>query len=194
MINNRKVNKGKKEAIEQGRKALKEKSKISGRPYADFKTETEDEFQDDGLDGDYEEDDETYMDSHNLPIYPQPTLNYGNSGSKRGRRPQARQMSSDDSTDLTYGVPPPKKAKKSGSMYQLNERNEMVDTSATRKSGRISQPIARRAIQNRRSSQLYQPSLSDYNNSGTELESDTAAMGYSGWSEEDYQHGLSGFH
>ena len=83
MINNRKVNKGKKEAIEQGRKALKEKSKISGRPYADFKTETEDEFQDDGLDGDYEEDDETYTDSHNLPIYPQSTLNYGNSGSVR---------------------------------------------------------------------------------------------------------------
>lgn len=100
-------------------------------------------------------------------------------------------MSSDDSADLTYGVPPTKKAKKSTSIYQLNSRNEMIDMSSPGKGRRPSQPIARRAIQNRRSSHTYHPTLSDYNNSGTELESDNAAMGYgASYSEEDYQQGL----
>lgn len=194
MVNNRKVNKGKKEAIEQGRKALKEKARVRGQAYNEFKHETEDEYPDDGYeDGEFEEDDETYGEQHGLPSYPSPTPNYGNPIHKRGRQTAARQMSSDDSTDLTYGVPPSKRTKKSGSMYQLNERNEMVDTSATgatRKSARTSQTMARRAIQNRRGSN-YQPTLSDYNNSGTEVDSDTAAMGYGGWSEEDHTYGYS---
>ena len=195
MINNRKVNKGKKEAIEQGRKALKEKAKSRGQPFPELKTETEDEFQDDGReDSDFEEDEETYPELHGIPSYAAPGPNYANPVNKRGRQMLARHMSSDDSTDPTYGVPPPKKAKKTTSMYQLNDRNEMVDTSTTRKGHRTSQPISRRAIQNRRSSQTYQPTLSDYNNSGTELDSDNAAMGYSGWSEEDFQRGMLEYH
>lgn len=188
MINNRKVNKGKKEAIEQGRKALREHRK-PGAQSSDLKTEFDDEYVDDGLEDVYcDEDDEISAEPHSLPSYPAQALVYGNQINKRNRPATTRQMSSDDSTDLTYGVPPSKKVKKNTSMYQLNDRNEMVDLSISRKGRRTSQPIARRAIQNRRSSQTYQPNSSDYNNSGTELESDSAAMGY-GWSEEDYQHG-----
>lgn len=188
MINNRKVNKGKKEAIEQGRKALRENRK-PGAQSTDLKTEFDDDYVDDGLeDVFYDEGDDTSAEPHGLPSYPAPALMYGSQISKRSRPTAARQMSSDDSTDLTYSVPASKKAKKNTSMYQLNARNEMVDLSVSRKGRRTSQPIARRAIQNRRFSQTNQPNLSDYNNSGTELESDNAAMGY-GWSEEDYQHG-----
>lgn len=187
MINNRKVKKGKKEAIEQGRKALRDNRK-PGAQSTDLKTEFDDDYVDDGLeDVFYDEDDDTSAEPHGLPSYPAPALTYGNQISKRSRPIAARQMSSDDSTDLTYGTPPSKKAKKNTSMYQLNDRNEMVDLSISRKGRRATQPIARRAIQNRRSSQTYPPNLSDYNNSGTELESDNAAMGY-GWSEEEFQH------
>lgn len=94
-------------------------------------------------------------------------------------------------SEFSIGHPPPKKAKKSGSMYQLNGDNQMVDTSENqspnRKARRVQPPpIARLTTQNRRLSQsLQQGNQAGYAGYQTEFETDNnTETGFSEGSEE----------
>ncbi|KAL8831946.1 MAG: hypothetical protein Q9191_000586 [Dirinaria sp. TL-2023a] len=195
VINNRKVNQGKKEAIEQGRKALA-KAKAKKHVGQSLKSEMEDEAYNEYDDGEYEED-EGAWDEYGAAPYSSPAPAYP-SAVKRTRQAPARQISSEDSADLTYRGPPAKRTKKS-SKYQLNERNEMVDMSELEKERRGAQSVSRRAMQNHRSASGFQPRLrNDVYNSSTEIDNDSIAAGLSGFSDngqddEDYQPGRSGY-
>lgn len=196
MINNRKVNQGKKEAIEQGRKALA-KQKAKKQLGQNLKAEVEDDVYNDFEDAEFEEDDEGNWEEYSARAYSSPGPVYPNSMNKRMRQTPARQISSEDSADPTYRGPIAKRARKN-SKYQLNERNEMVDTSEIPKERRVSQPASRRAMQNRRSVSHYQPHLrSNIYNSTTEVDTDSAIASFSNYSDngpdDDYQPGGGSF-
>ena len=175
------------------------KAKAKKHVGQNLKTEIDDEaYNDFDEDAEYEEEDEANnWEEYGAPTYPSPAPAYPNTV-KRARQIPTRQISSEDSADLTYRGPPAKRTKKS-SKYQLNERNEMVDTSELEKERRGAQSVSRRAMQNRRSGSLYQPRLrNDIYNSSAEMDADSVGGGFSGFSDnghddEDYQPERGGF-
>ena len=116
MVNNRKVNKGKKHAIEAGREALKLASTGENADEA--------EIEDDDADGD---DDEDYGQTV-LQSSLSPSAGRAITAHKRARPSYAPKVGSEDSNDPSYEESATKKAKRpSNSRYQVNERGEMVD-------------------------------------------------------------------
>jgi len=116
-------------AIQKGRSALGEKGQGKGR--RNIKLVQEEEYEDDGLgtehdnveaDCDFDDDEEAVPEE---TVYYQPATARGNST----KRP--RQTESEELQDPSYGssrVPSKKPKRASRSKYQMNHRNEMVDT------------------------------------------------------------------
>lgn len=109
--NNRKVNFGKKEAIDKGREALGEKALKTRRPSKVAFEDTDEE-----LEGEHDNEYGTHAGA----------LLHG--AKKHSSAQRRRSQAACD--DQSYGEgPAPKKAKRSSSsMYQLNEHNQMIDT------------------------------------------------------------------
>lgn len=195
VINNRKVNRGKKEAIEQGRRALAAKQKAKKRPVRMVKSEIEDEVYNHDEDADYDEDDDFNWDDLSPHSRASParasTFSNTNSNNKRARRTPARRISSDDSADPTYrGSPQPQKKPRKSSKYQLNDVGVMVDKTAPENQRGGSQSLSQQALlrtaslsRPHRSANIYKP-LNDF-------DTDSPATGFSGYSDsgmdDDFQ-------
>lgn len=119
MVNNRKVNSGKKKAIEAGREALKAtKGGIT----------TGDDAQDEDEDADGDDDDDFDQIEFQLPSSISPSVSQGPTTNKRVRQSVTSKISSEEPNDPKYGESPSKKVKHtSNSRYQSNERGELTD-------------------------------------------------------------------
>lgn len=115
------------------------KAKAKKHVGQNLKAEMEDEVYNEYDDGEFEEDDEGNWEEYGAPTYSSPAPAYP-SAVKRTRQAPARQISSEDSADLTYRGPPAKRTKKS-SKYQLNERNEWWIRANLRKSAAERNPF-----------------------------------------------------
>lgn len=118
--NNRKVNLGKKEAIDKGREALGEKGRGKGRRTTKVVQEDTDD--------DFEGDDDEYGSQAGAQMYNSKKRSVSYSNAPNSRR---RQASTDDPRDQSYreGSASKKVKRASRSVYQLNDQNQMVDTS-----------------------------------------------------------------
>ena len=142
MVNNRKVNKGKKQAIDAGRAALR-----TAHPHraAEVNSVLGDNNEDDA-DGD---DDEDYTQFTPYAMSPITT---------RGATPIKRRNSS-----ISRDSPAPKKTKRtSNSRYQVNEHGVMVDTGNSYKKARIPQELSRTLNGSRASVNRAQPTATNY--------------------------------
>lgn len=180
MVNNRKVNRGKKQAIEAGREALKLAN--TGDVADDA------EIEDDDADGD---DDEDYG-QNILQSSLSPTAGRAITASKRARPSYAPKVGSENSNDPTYDEPTTKKAKRpSNSRYQINERGEMVDLGVS-PGMRRAQIAPQSHLRNRSSSARPQAAVSSgypmaiddrINSSHTARDESTIRLGQSGYAE-----------
>ena len=126
VVNNRKVNKGKKYAIEAGRNALKVAHHTGdlGSMMGD------DEVEHDDADG--EEDDDYSQSGFRLPCSLSPSVAPANNSKKRARPSYTPNIGADELADTIHGESALKKSKRpSNSRYQVNHLGEMVDVKAS---------------------------------------------------------------
>ena len=127
VVNNRKVNKGKKYAIEAGRNALK-----VAHNTGDLGSMMGDDAEIEHDDADGDEDDDFSQSGFRLPSSLSPSVAAANNSKKRARPSYTPNIGSDELVDATHSEPTIKKAKRaSNSRYQVNEFGEMVDVKAS---------------------------------------------------------------
>ncbi|KAL8788955.1 MAG: hypothetical protein Q9195_007071 [Heterodermia aff. obscurata] len=142
VVNNRKVNKGKKYAIEAGRNALK----IANTGDLGSMMGDDAEIEHDDADG--EEDDVYSRGSFRLPSSLSPSVAPVSNPKKRAR---PSYIGSDELVDATHYQSAAKRPKPSNSRYQVNHLGEMVDVKAP-KNRRALQAAPQSHIRNRSSS------------------------------------------
>lgn len=127
MVNNRKVNKGKKHAIEAGRNALKiahNTGDLGSTMGGDAEIEHDD--------ADGEEDDDYSQSGFRLPSSLSPSVAPANNPRKRARPSYTPKIGSDELVDATHYESAIKKPKRqSNSRYQVNQSGQMVDVRAS---------------------------------------------------------------
>ena len=127
MVNNRKVNKGKKYAIEAGRNALKHAHNTS-----DLGSMMGDDAEIEHDDADGEEDDEYSQSGFRLQSSLSPIVAPASNPRKRARPSYTPKIGSDELVDAAHCESAIKKAKRnSNSRYQVNHLGEMVDVKAS---------------------------------------------------------------
>ena len=128
MVNNRKVNKGKKQAIEAGRYALKTANNTGG---GDLGSMMGDDAEMEHDDADGEEEDEYSQSGFRLQSSLSPSVAPAINSKKRARPSYTPNIGSDELVDAARCEPAIKKAKRpSNSRYQVNHLGEMVDVKA----------------------------------------------------------------
>ena len=166
MVNNRKVNKGKKLAIEAGREALKS---VHPQRAGETNSDLGSYGHNDEDDAEGEEDDDYSRFAHNLHSSISPSVGQAAFSNKRVA-----------SNGPNYRGSTPKKAKRP-SKYQLNEQGEIVEVSddgVTNRIRRISQAMPQQQTSNRSSSHGHQAGLAgELAYSGADFESDYNADG-----------------
>lgn len=176
MVNNRKVNKGKKQAIDAGRAALKA---VNPQQAGETSSELGYYGQNDEEDAAGDDDDDYTQLGQDMQSSVSPSV---------GRTPLSNKRAA--SNGPNYRGSTPKKAKRP-SKYQLNDQGQMVqvgDDGVASQTRRLSQATPHAQRSNRSSANYSQPAFAGYTFSGADFEADIDIQ-----SEHSFNHGIGNF-